>query len=157
MLAEKADIERFNKKWQPITETGCWIWDGSDSGRRYGRFFINGKNAAAHRVSYTIHNGNIPKDMNVCHKCDTPACVNPDHLFIGTQSDNMLDREAKNRANRKKQIQITGSMIKEIRDLAKNDQMEVSEIAKKYDINERIVWWAINYEGWELNSKNYLT
>ena len=97
-------VERFNEYWEPITETGCWIWTGK--GERYGHMrtgYVNDgnrKTQAAHRISWEIHVGEIPEGLRVLHKCDTPSCVNPAHLFIGTDRDNMDDMLAKGRSAR---------------------------------------------------------
>ena len=80
---------------------GCWLWTGHLTdrkyGRQYGRISFEGKNISAHRLSYMIFKGVRPRMMFVCHKCDTPACVNPDHLFLGTNMDNVRDMISKNR------------------------------------------------------------
>jgi hypothetical protein len=66
----------------------------------YGHYWFNRKTIRAHRVSYQLYVGPIPSGMFVCHKCDTPPCVNPDHLFLGTQVDNATDRQAKGRGSK---------------------------------------------------------
>jgi len=88
---------RFNAKWEPITESGCWIWMGANR-RGYGQIKINNKNIYAHRVSYMMYKGRIGKGIHVCHTCDIPECVNPDHLFLGTAKDNFLDMVRKGRS-----------------------------------------------------------
>lgn len=92
--------ERFNEKWMPEPTTGCWLWMGDHFRDGYGKIRAYDKTSRAHRVSYRIHLGEIPPGMCVCHKCDTPSCVNPDHLFLGTHKDNAHDRDAKGRAHR---------------------------------------------------------
>lgn len=79
-----------------IPNSFCWEWTKSNDGR-YGLFHKGKPNQKAHRVSWELHNESIPKGMCICHTCDNPLCVNPDHLFIGTMKDNMQDMVAKER------------------------------------------------------------
>jgi hypothetical protein len=92
----QATIPRF---WS-LVEKGddCWLWKGSVSGGGYGRITVSGKRVAAHRFSYEAANGPIPDGLFICHSCDVKLCVNPAHLFAGTQVDNMQDwtRKGKN-------------------------------------------------------------
>jgi hypothetical protein len=86
---------RFSEKvWR--TE-GCWIWCGSQIAFGHGRIGHNGRVTYAHRVSWELYRGPIPMGLCVCHKCDVPQCVNPDHLFLGTHTDNMRDMASKGR------------------------------------------------------------
>jgi hypothetical protein len=91
------DAYRFLIKVKPSSTSECWEWTGATQAKGYGRFKSNGKIECSHRFSYKMFIGNIPKGMNVCHKCDNPKCVNPEHLFVGTQSDNMVDCRDKGR------------------------------------------------------------
>lgn len=75
----------------------CWEWMGSKSNSGYGHRKHNGKASQAHRVSYEIEHGPIAAGLFVCHRCDNPRCVRPDHLFLGTHDDNMSDMAAKGR------------------------------------------------------------
>lgn len=90
-------LSRF---WGRVDKTdGCWVWTGRPySERGYGRFVFAGRNVRVHRFSYEVHFGPIPIGMFVCHHCDNPLCVRPDHLFCGSNSDNMLDAIRKGRA-----------------------------------------------------------
>lgn len=87
---------RFGLKIQK-DESGCWLWAGSKNGRGYGEIWKDGRKEMAHRVSWMIHRGPIPIGVQALHKCDIPACVNPDHLFLGSQSDNIKDAIVKGR------------------------------------------------------------
>lgn len=78
-------------------DNGCWIWIGACNFDGYGHLTVSQKPWSAHRFSYTIFTGEIPKGMCVCHKCDCPPCVNPDHLFLGTAKDNARDKYEKGR------------------------------------------------------------
>jgi hypothetical protein len=88
-----------------IKRDGCWGWSGSKDGRGYGKISSRagrkGSPEKAHRVSFEREYGEIPKDLNVCHSCDNPECTNPNHLFLGTQKDNMRDCSKKGRLNSK--------------------------------------------------------
>ena len=99
MSIEERFFEKVNKT------DSCWLWTGALSSSGYGSFGVAGKATAAHRYSYQIHNGEIPEGLIICHTCDTPSCVNPDHLWLGTYSDNMKDMVAKDRHGSSSRVQ----------------------------------------------------
>lgn len=88
----KMDLQyRLLKHSTPEPNTGCWLWLSGSGFGGYGRIGINKITKSAHRVSYEVFKGKIPKGLGVLHNCDTPACINPDHLFVGTHTENMRD------------------------------------------------------------------
>ena len=88
-------MERF---WAKVDKSGdCWLWTASKTKEGYGYFRFDGAMRKAHRMSWLLTNGEIPEGMLVCHTCDNPSCVNPKHLWLGTNRDNMDDMNAKGR------------------------------------------------------------
>lgn len=90
--------ERVQGKYE-ATEDGCWEWTASrnEARRGYGQLNVDGRPVMAHRVMYELFVGPIPPGLCVCHHCDNPPCVRPDHLFLGTHGDNAKDRDMKGR------------------------------------------------------------
>lgn len=96
-VPERIPVElRFWDKVDRREPDACWLWVGARR-HRYGEVWRDNKHVYAHRVSYEIANGPIPAGLFICHRCDTPLCVNPAHLFAGTQTDNMRDAANKGR------------------------------------------------------------
>jgi hypothetical protein len=95
--------ENFLNKIELIPFTDCWAWTGAANENGYGQFKINNsKNQViASRASYFLFKGQIAEDLCVCHKCDNPWCVNPNHLFLATHQENMIDKKIKGRAKHK--------------------------------------------------------
>lgn len=102
--------ERFWPKVRERAPNKCWLWQAAKMPAGYGVFSVRGVKQRAHRVAYELCVRPIPAGMFVLHRCDTPACVNPLHLFLGTHTDNMRDKIAKGRAfnGRKARTQLTG-------------------------------------------------
>lgn len=92
------ELQRRIKLKIKISASGCWIWTGHIEQNGYGRISYKGQRGKwVHRMSFAAFKGQIPDGINVCHKCDNPPCVNPDHLFLGNDSENAKDMMRKNR------------------------------------------------------------
>jgi len=125
----------------PEPMSGCWLWEkGLDNYRLYGWTWYNNKNIRAHRAAFLAFNGDIPSGLMVLHKCDNPKCVNPQHLFLGTNNDNMKDMAFKgrscrgeiNKCGRHGKAKLTESDVVNIR----KDTRSSAEIAKQYGIDQ---------------------
>src|ERR1041384_2334195 len=129
--------ERF-MSWVDKTST-CWLWTGQ--GPRYGNLRINGKTIKAHRCSYELFVGNIPDKMYVLHRCDIPKCVNPKHLFLGDQKDNMDDMRMKGRDPKNRNIpkgeqvhwtKLSVEKVKEIRSLYSSGKYTLKNLGEMF-------------------------
>lgn len=101
--------------WHRVNKTEtCWLWTGSKTSAGYGDLNFMKQHVLAHRLAWTLENGEIEKGLLVLHRCDTPLCVRPDHLFLGTDADNNRDRGIKERTPRRK---LTSDQVREIREL----------------------------------------
>lgn len=152
----KSVCDRF-WKFVIIRDNGCWGWSGSKS-RGYGQISTRrGRSPAkAHRVSWFIHNGEpIPNGMSICHTCDNPECTNPEHLFLGTHRDNMMDAHKKGRLNmfnhglgeKNNMAQFTDNEVRKIRkEYSEGSTLEI--LAKKYKTSNivRIVRNKVYYD-----------
>lgn len=123
--------ERFWEKVKIRGSDECWNWIACKSSTGYGNFILKGKNCLAHRVAWELTNGKIPEGMDILHHCDNPPCCNPKCLFLGTQTDNMRDRNRKGRHNIGK---VTNEEISEIRNLRQKGML-LREIAELYPIS----------------------
>lgn len=135
--------ERFEKFYIPEPNSGCWLWVGGVGKRGYGRFCWEGDNEfKAHRASWILNCGPISNDLHVLHKCDTPICVNPNHLFLGTQADNMADMIAKGRDRKKPLIGSRHNMAKltehQIADI-RSDMRSQRRIASEHRVSQSAI------------------
>ncbi len=137
-------MDRFWSKVNIKGKDDCWEWTAAKSKKGYGRFKVDGKLVSPHRFSYELENGEIPEGMFICHKCDNPPCVNPDHLFVGTGSDNMKDCYEKGRSTIlliRPENQAKGSTI----GTSKLNEKQVKEIKIRLKCGDKPVDIADDY------------
>jgi hypothetical protein len=129
--------ERFDRLWIPEPNSGCWLWMGGTSLCGYGRFWGGDKMYAAHRWSWTHYRGSDPGDLVVQHKCDTSLCVNPDHLTVGTQAENIADKVRKRRQARGERIgtsKLSNAQVDEIRSRLTGRRGEGVRLAREFGV-----------------------
>lgn len=118
-------------------ESGCWLWQGCKDKQGYGQYGVHHKRHQAHRYAYTLSNGAVPHGMQVLHRCDTPACINPEHLFLGTNDDNMRDKALKGRAG----TRLNLDQVREIKAALATGKRGISaELARKYQVSATLIY-----------------
>jgi hypothetical protein len=152
------DRNRFQKRildrCVPVTESGCWLWTASCYKNGYGSIWLSGKkNVGAHRLSYMAFVGDIPSDMFVCHKCDVKFCVNPDHLFLGSNAENIRDCVSKGLFNAAKgersgNAKLTRHQVVEIREKYSLGDITHRQLAKEYGVSHAHVFQIIHRARW---------
>lgn len=134
---------------------GCWIWIGRRTGscNNYGVITFQGNHVLAHRMSWILKNGPIPDGINICHKCDNGLCVRPDHLFPGTQLDNMRDCIAKGRdrkavGERQGHSKLTEKQVFKIRKLLSLGRFSQRQIGKMFNVTKTAIGFINTRTNW---------
>jgi HNH endonuclease len=134
--------------------SGCWVWDDGRFKSGYGRFYLREQRRVmlAHRLSWELRHGQIPKGLFVCHHCDNPPCVRPDHLFLGTPKDNTADMHSKGRAGVPRgenhpQAKLKVKQVLMIRDMLSSG-VPVKQIAGQFGMSERAILDIKNGKKW---------
>jgi len=146
-------MDKYKKKIieKSLKKDGCWIWIGVVSNAGYGKTRYEKKDISAHRLSYIVFIGSIPDGKNVCHKCDEKRCVNPEHLWLGSQSENIKDCVKKGRFTGTKGFKWTDEVRKKMKNRTHADRKgekhhlkklindDIKEIRRLYDsgINQK--------------------
>lgn len=150
------DIARFWSKVNIKSENECWEWQKFTTPLGYGMFGLNKKDWQpryfSHRVSYLLKDSSFDQSLFVCHKCDNPKCVNPNHLFLGTAKDNNLDkvsknRQAKGRSSDNELIKINQEIADEIRKLQKQG-LTYKELCDKFNLAKSTISYIVNNKIW---------
>lgn len=148
--------ERLLRSVIKVENGGCWLWMGSTESRRgYGLIRVGNKKVSVHRFSWMLHHDMqpIPKGMCVCHSCDTPHCVNPDHLWLGTNLDNMRDMVRKQRhpyGEKSGRAILTEEKVREARKLWASGTIRYrTEIARMYGISDSAARYMLDGTNWK--------
>jgi hypothetical protein len=137
----KSHEQRFADKFKVVGE--CWIWQRYINKWGYGVIGVGDKLYLVHRLMYEYRIGPIPPDLCVLHRCDTPACINPAHLFLGTHQDNTDDKYAKGRqvhlrGERIGTSKLTTAKVRRIKRLF--GRLSDCEIARRFDVSDSLIW-----------------
>ncbi len=151
----KSTTQRFWSKVTIASPNECWPWKAGKTARGYGNFFWNGKWWGAHRIAWIFTSGPIPDRLQICHHCDNPACTNPRHLFLGTQSDNLKDMYRKGRRDNDwrpygtahANAKLTENQVVKIRERWSNGETQEA-IAEDYPCSRSNVGAICRREAW---------
>ncbi len=142
--------------WPNVQKSdGCWKWIGAVNASGYGRLSVSRVTRLAHRVSWTLHLGEIPAGKLVCHHCDNPPCVRPEHLFLGDQLANMQDMAQKGRAAIVRNVgtasgsaKLTDSAVLEIRARFAAGGVSKAELARAFGVGEATIFRVVKNTIW---------
>jgi hypothetical protein len=130
----RRDHDRLMADVVMVPLVGCWLWTGALSDSGYGSVWLRGRVMGAHRAFYTLLVGAIPPGQHVCHRCDTRACVNPYHLFLGSRSDNMRDSAEKGRMGHRT-AKLTYEQALEVKASTKRGV----DLARRFGVSENVI------------------
>jgi hypothetical protein len=149
----KIPVEDRFHKFVEKDKNGCWNWTGKTRKDGYGTIVYNGKETRAHRVSLILKGYVLNRSIKVCHNCDNPKCVNPDHLFLGTQKDNIKDMFKKHRNSayfdkgvKNPNAKLTQEQVNEIRNKYIPYKYSTNRLAKEYGLCQQNIWKIINHK-----------
>ncbi len=153
------DILRFHSNYQKRDPNDCWEWRLAKL-NGYGAFCFNNAGSKsllyAHRVAYLLHYGVDPLEWCVCHRCDNPKCVNPSHLFLGTDAENKTDMITKKRhpfGNTHGRRQLTEDDVREIRKMRANGEINTNaqrkDVAKRFGVTDNVIQGVIYNRKWK--------
>lgn len=143
--------QREARFWARVDKSGdCWVWKGCVDRNGYGQAHLHGRGVGAHRAAWMLTFGPIPSGQCVCHRCDNPSCVHPDHLFLGTHEENMIDMKKKGRLGRASDSgvrKLKASDVPLIRERAANGEPRDS-IARSFGVTRGTIRRVITRKAW---------
>ena len=152
MIGFDLEVSKIDKS----NPDACWVWTANTIKDGYGHVRENGKMKLAHQIAWERVYGEIPENIKVCHSCDNPPCVNPKHLFLGTQKQNMEDMSRKGRHHdvagyKHSRRKLSGDDIIAIRSIARGNNVFKKEIGQIFGISITHVTRIVNRESWLRN------
>jgi len=150
-MTARDQVDRFLRQFE-VAENGCWVWTGTRATTGYGKF-QGYRIVGAHRFAFALFNGEIYPGNFVCHHCDNPPCVNPDHLFQGTCADNLADKTAKGRAwqhrgEKNGYAILTETQVREIRRIRESSGISYERLAGLFGTSAMNVWNIVHRNSW---------
>lgn len=130
---------------------GCWLWTGARTPKGYGSCTVNGRRMTPHRLAYQAAFGPVPPGSHILHRCDNPACVRPDHLFRGTNADNIADKVAKGRQLHGEQIachKLTVAQVREIRRRYAEGAIGYRRLAREFGVSKGAILCVVRRKNW---------
>lgn len=149
--------EKFEAKYTPEPNSGCWLWIGAIAASGYGTLSIGGRPAYAHRLSWQLYRGPIPSGYAICHKCDIRTCVNPDHLFPGTLTDNNRDMCRKgrhwsvvNRSSSLKGVEQAGAKLTDEDVLViRRSGLSYRALGRQFGVSHTLIRHVVSRRNWK--------
>lgn len=142
-------VKRFENKFKK-DPFGCWEWQAAKHPKGYGNFSLDGRVTGSHRAAFRLYVGEIPEGMCVCHRCDNPGCVNPSHLFLGTNTENTHDRDNKGRGSygeKRPNAKLTEQKVNEIKGKWLGGET-MTGIGKEYGVSRQTISTIIHCKKW---------
>ena len=153
----------FIKFWEKVLvddDDKCWEWQAGRNKKGYGNFYISvghskDKHCLAHRMAYKLRYGDFDENLLVCHRCDNPSCVNPSHLFLGTNQDNMNDSSKKGRkkgincGEKHPNSKLTEGDVRRIREVYKPRIYSLRKLASEYGVDNSTIGYIIKRKLWD--------
>lgn len=156
-ISKRTNISIEERFWDKVNKKGedeCWNWNACIDNYGYGLQNCNGATERTHRLSWKIHNGEIPEGVDVLHRCDNRKCCNPKHLFLGTSLDNIKDMVAKNRQSKgesRPTAKLTTEVVNKIREKY-NKRIKTTSLAKEFNVSDSQIRFIVNNVYWKDNN-----
>jgi hypothetical protein len=145
--AAKPLVDRYEKHVVRRGAGACWGWSGFKH-KGYGRLRVGSSAVGAHRVSWLLNKGPIPSGLTVLHRCDNPECTNPAHLFLGTNVDNNLDRNAKGRQARGERASTAKLTEARVREIRASSPADFNDLAARFSVSRTTIRFAHSGRTW---------